>query len=47
VIIAQASLVKPQTLLEPLIQECDELISIFVKSIKTATSKNNSIRSGS
>jgi four helix bundle protein len=47
VIIAQASLVKPQTLLEPLIQECDELISIFVKSIKTAISKNNPNRSSS
>ncbi len=45
VIIANASLVKSQTLLEPLIQECDELISIFVKSIKTASSKNMPIRS--
>ncbi len=45
VIIARASLVKPQTLLEPLIHECDELISIFVKSVKTANSKNNEIRS--
>ena len=47
VIIAQASLVRPHTLLEPLIQECDELISIFVKSIKTAISKNNPNRSSS
>jgi four helix bundle protein len=37
-ITAQAALVKPQALLEPIIQECDELISIFVKSVQTASS---------
>jgi len=40
-IIAKASLIKPQTRLQPIIKECDELISIFVKSTKTA--KGNSL----
>ena len=35
-IIAKATLVTSQALLEPMIQECDELISIFVKSVQTA-----------
>jgi four helix bundle protein len=43
IIIAQAELIKPSDLLGPLIQECDELISIFVQSVKTASSKNNQV----
>jgi len=35
-IIAKANLIKPSSKLEPFIDEKDELISIFVKSIKTA-----------
>jgi len=38
-IIKKAELVKPLSRLEPVIVECDQLISIFVKSIQTA-SKN-------
>jgi len=36
IIIVRATLLKPTTRLDPIIQECDELIAIFVKSIKTA-----------
>ena len=36
-IIVRAGLIKPVTTLEPLIQETNELISIFVTSVKTAT----------
>ena len=39
-IITKATLVTPQTLLEPMIQECDELISIFVKSVQTANRRS-------
>jgi four helix bundle protein len=35
--IRRAELLKPVSTLDPLIQETDELISIFVKSVKTAT----------
>ncbi|MCK5113378.1 MAG: four helix bundle protein [Phycisphaerae bacterium] len=35
-IIVQAKLIKPSTKLSPLLQETDELISIFFKSIDTA-----------
>ena len=38
-ITTKASLVKHQTLLDPLIRESDELISIFVKSVQTASRK--------
>ncbi len=37
-LILRASLIKPSSRLQPLIQECDELISIFVQSVKTADS---------
>ena len=37
-LILRASLIKPPSRLQPLIQECDELISIFVQSVKTAHS---------
>jgi four helix bundle protein len=35
--IRRAQLIKPAESLDPLIQETDELISIFVKSLKTAS----------
>ncbi|TAN38045.1 MAG: four helix bundle protein [Verrucomicrobia bacterium] len=35
-IIARAGLIKPETKLDPVIRETDELISIFVKSVQTA-----------
>lgn len=35
--IIRAELIKPPTTLEPLIRETDELISIFVASVKTST----------
>ena len=35
-LIGKALIIKPQSRLEPIIQECNELISIFVKSAKTA-----------
>src|SRR4030095_14763789 len=35
-IIHQAMLIKPQSRLQPIIQECDELISIFVKKRKNS-----------
>lgn len=35
--IMRAELIKPVSTLDPLIQETDELISIFVTSVKTAT----------
>jgi len=38
--IIRAKLVKPASKLEPLIDENDELISIFVSSIKTAKQKD-------
>jgi four helix bundle protein len=34
--ILRTSLITPPSRLQPLIQECDELISIFVQSVKTA-----------
>lgn len=37
-IIVRANLIKPASRLQALIQECDELISIFVQSINTAQS---------
>jgi len=36
IMIVRANLIKPSSKLEPLIDESDELISIFVKSIETA-----------
>jgi four helix bundle protein len=36
IMIVRANLIKPATKLEPLIEENDELISIFVSSVKTA-----------
>jgi four helix bundle protein len=36
--IVESNLIKPTNRLHPLIQECDELISIFVKSVNTADS---------
>ena len=39
--VMRAGLIKPLALLEPLIQETDELISIFVTSIKTAAKKSH------
>jgi four helix bundle protein len=36
--IVESNLIKPKSRLHPLIQECDELISIFVKSVNTADS---------
>ena len=36
-IIARAGLIKPAATLDPLIKETNELISIFVASVKTAT----------
>ena len=35
-ILIRASLIKPEARLQPLVLECDELISIFVKSVNTA-----------
>ena len=40
-LILRAEIVFPNNRLEPLLQECDELISIFVKSVKTAKLKSN------
>jgi four helix bundle protein len=39
IMIVRADLIKPASKLEPLIEENDELISIFVSSIKTAKQK--------
>ena len=39
-IIAKAELIKPESKLEPLIDENNQLISIFVSSIKTAKQKD-------
>ena len=39
IMIVRAELIKPTSKLEPLIKENDELISIFVSSIKTAKQK--------
>ena len=41
-IIIRAELIKPVTKLEPLMDENNQLISIFVKSVKTAKSNKNS-----
>jgi four helix bundle protein len=41
ILILRAEIVSPNNRLDPLIQECDELISIFVKSVKTAKLKSN------
>lgn len=41
ILILRAEIVSPNNRLEPLLQECDELISIFVKSVKTAKLKSN------
>ena len=38
--IVKANLIKPASKLEPLINENNELISIFVTSVKTAKEKN-------
>ncbi|MCI0445679.1 four helix bundle protein [bacterium] len=40
-LILRAEIVSPNNRLDPLLQECDELISIFVKSVKTAKLKSN------
>ena len=40
-LILKAEIVSPNNRLDPLLQECDELISIFVKSVKTANLKSN------
>jgi four helix bundle protein len=40
-LIQRAEIISPNNRLEPLVQECDELISIFVKSVKTAKLKSN------
>jgi hypothetical protein len=37
--VKRAELINPASTLDPLIQETDELISIFVKSTKTAAAK--------
>ena len=37
--VRRAELIKPVSTLDPLIQETDELISIFVKSAKTAATR--------
>ena len=42
-IIVKANLITPASKLEPLIDESNELISIFVKSIKTAKQKNKDL----
>ncbi len=39
--ILKAGLVKPSTILEPLIQETEELVAIFTKSLKTASGKRS------
>ncbi|MBA4387212.1 MAG: four helix bundle protein [Verrucomicrobia bacterium] len=39
IIIVRSELIKPTSSLHPLIKECDELISIFVASIKTSNKK--------
>ncbi len=39
--LVKASLVKPISKLEPLIKENNELISVFVTSVKTAKQKDN------
>ena len=39
IMIVRANLIKPASKLEPLINENDELISIFVTSVKTAKNK--------
>ncbi|MCX7002706.1 MAG: four helix bundle protein [bacterium] len=44
-ILAQANLIKPESKLEPLLLECNELIAIFVASI--ATAKKNQRRTTS
>ncbi len=36
ILILRTEIISPNDRLEPLIQKCDELISIFVKSVKTA-----------
>jgi len=41
IMIVRANLIKPSSKLESLIDENNELISIFVKSIETARQKNN------
>lgn len=41
ILIFRTEIVSPKDRLEPLIQECDELISIFVQSVKTAKNKPN------
>jgi four helix bundle protein len=38
--IVASDLIKPACRLDPVVQECDELIAIFVKSIKTARGTN-------
>lgn len=39
ILITRASLIKSEIRLQPLLQECDELIAIFVQSVKTAQQK--------
>jgi four helix bundle protein len=39
ILILRTELVFPKDRLDPLVQECDELISIFVQSVKTAKYK--------
>ena len=39
--IVKANLIKPMSKLEPLINESNELISIFVTSVKTAKQREN------
>jgi four helix bundle protein len=41
--IIKSNLIKPEAKVEPLIDENDQLISIFVASLKTAKSKNQKI----
>ena len=36
ILVIRASLIKSEERLQPLLQECDELIAIFVQSVKTA-----------
>ena len=43
IMIVRAKLIKPASKLEPLIEENDELISIFVASINTAKKKSKKI----
>ena len=40
-VIVRSALIKPPDRLQSLIQECDELISIFVQSVKTVQSNQN------